>query len=184
MRRTGTAAILVACTAALLLTAASLLAVSLLAAPTSVRPAGTLACSAPGLPGATVRATTTDMGAGMMGVPMRRGAMRLSTDKTSVPRGQVSFAVTNLGYLPHELLILPLPEAQTPGARTTGPDGRVNESGLLGEASASCADGEGNGTVPGTASWITLTLPAGRYELICNYPGHYAAGMYAELTVN
>ena len=23
----------------------------------------------------------------------------------------------------------------------------------------------------------------GRYELVCNYPGHYRAGMYAELGV-
>lgn len=37
---------------------------------------------------------------------------------------------------------------------------------------------------PRTAGWTTLDLPAGRYELICNLPGHYAAGMYTELTVS
>jgi len=26
-------------------------------------------------------------------------------------------------------------------------------------------------------------LAAGRYELLCNLPGHYAAGMYTELDV-
>ena len=30
---------------------------------------------------------------------------------------------------------------------------------------------------------MTLTLAPGRYELICNLPGHYAAGMFTELTV-
>jgi uncharacterized cupredoxin-like copper-binding protein len=30
---------------------------------------------------------------------------------------------------------------------------------------------------------VTITLAPGRYELICNLPGHYAAGDYTELTV-
>jgi hypothetical protein len=34
-----------------------------------------------------------------------------------------------------------------------------------------------------TLSWVTLHLAPGRYELICNLPGHYAAGMFAELDV-
>ena len=36
---------------------------------------------------------------------------------------------------------------------------------------------------PGTTGWTTITLPPGRYELICNIAGHYAAGMYAALDV-
>jgi uncharacterized cupredoxin-like copper-binding protein len=119
-----------------------------------------------------------------MGAPMMRGALRLSADRASVPHGQVSFAVTNLGNLPHELLILPLSEGQTPGTRVVGPDGRIDEAGLLSEASASCVAGEGAGIAPGAVSWVTLNLPAGRYELVCNYPGHYSSGMYAELTVD
>jgi uncharacterized cupredoxin-like copper-binding protein len=31
--------------------------------------------------------------------------------------------------------------------------------------------------------WVTLALERGRYELVCNMPGHYAAGMHAELDV-
>ena len=30
---------------------------------------------------------------------------------------------------------------------------------------------------------MTLTLRAGRYELLCNEPGHYAAGMFTEFDV-
>ncbi len=41
----------------------------------------------------------------------------------------------------------------------------------------------GDGIAPGAASWVTLHLDAGRYELICNLPGHYAAGMFTELDV-
>ena len=40
-----------------------------------------------------------------------------------------------------------------------------------------------DGIAPGGSSWVTVTLAAGRYEIVCNLPGHYAAGMYAQLTV-
>lgn len=60
----------------------------------------------------------------------------------------------------------------------------IEEAGLLGEASSSCASGKGLGIVPGAVSWVALDLPRGRYELVCNFPGHYAVGMYAELTVD
>lgn len=33
------------------------------------------------------------------------------------------------------------------------------------------------------SGWVTVTLPPGRYELICNLPGHCAEGMYTQLTV-
>jgi hypothetical protein len=83
--------------------------------------------------------------------------------------------------LTHELVVLPLAGGQHAGQRLTGPDGRVDETGSLGEASRTCAEGGGDGIAPGTAGWTTLTLAAGRYELVCNLPGHYAAGMYTEL---
>ena len=51
------------------------------------------------------------------------------------------------------------------------------------EVSASCGADAGEGITSGSAGWTTLTLPPGRYELVCNLPNHYAAGMYQELTV-
>ena len=45
------------------------------------------------------------------------------------------------------------------------------------------ASGTGDGITSGTVSWTTVTLPPGRYELICNLPNHYADGMYQELVV-
>jgi uncharacterized cupredoxin-like copper-binding protein len=165
------------------MTAASLLAVALLGPPPGAVMERAPACAAPSLPGTTVRVTETDMGAGMRGRGMRGRGMRLAADRASVPRGQVSFAVTNLGSVPHELLVLPLPEGQGLGARAVGADGTASEAGSLGEASASCGAGKGEGIAPGAASWVTLDLPAGHYELLCNVPGHYLAGMYAELTV-
>ncbi len=40
----------------------------------------------------------------------------------------------------------------------------------------------GDGIAVGAAGWVTLE--PGRYELVCNLPGHYAAGMYNELDVS
>lgn len=143
------------------------------------------ACSAPShLPGTVVKVTVTNMGRGMMagGSPMG-GMMRIFVDRAQVPAGTVSLVVANTGTLVHELVVLPLPAGQLVGQRLVGADNTVNESGSLGEASRTCGAGAGDGIDPGTVGWVTLHLAAGNYELICNLPGHYAAGMYTELTV-
>jgi uncharacterized cupredoxin-like copper-binding protein len=171
------------------------------------------ACTAPALPGAMLSVRLADMrsmmtrggtmggrggmmggrggmmgNSGMMGQGdwryFRHGMMRVLTSTTSVPAGTVSLAVTNTGYLTHELVVLPLAAGQQPGTRTVGGGGKVEETGSLGEASASCRAGEGDGIAAGSTSWVSLHLPAGRYELVCNLPGHYAAGMFAELDVH
>jgi len=80
-------------------------------------------------------------------------------------------------------VILPLPGGAAAGQRVPGADGTVEETGSLGEASNSCAAGTGEGITSGAVGWTTLTLPAGRYELVCNLPNHYADGMYQELDV-
>ncbi len=141
---------------------------------------GRISTAVPDLPGATVQVTALDMGAMMGG----RGRMRLLLDRTSVPTGTVSLVLANAGFRTHELVVLPLADGQRAGARAVGADGTVDETGSLGEASRSGGADSGDGVDPGTAGWTTLDLPAGRYELICNLPGHYAAGMYAELTVS
>lgn len=156
-------------------------------------------CSAPALPGTTVSVRLVDMRSmmrrgGMMGGSggllgqgawrhFSHGMMRVLVSTTSVPAGTVSLAVTNAGYLTHELVVLPLAAGQRPGTRSIGSDGKVDEAGSLGEASATCAAGAGDGIAAGSTGWVSLHLPAGRYELVCNVPGHYAAGMYAELDV-
>jgi len=93
----------------------------------------------------------------------------------------VSLRVHNSGALTHEVIVLPLGSGQYPGQRAIGTDGRVDESGSLGEASRSCGADEGDGILAGANSWTTINLPPGRYELLCNITGHYGAGMYAEL---
>jgi uncharacterized cupredoxin-like copper-binding protein len=109
------------------------------------------------------------------------GMMRISVVPPTVPAGTVSLRVHNSGALTHEVIVLPLGSGQYPGQRAIGTDGRVDESGSLGEASRSCGADEGDGILAGANSWTTINLPPGRYELLCNITGHYGAGMYAEL---
>ena len=144
-------------------------------------------CSVPSLPGQQVQVMLADMGGGgpMMGGagPMRGGRMMLRAAPQTVHSGTVSFLAVNRGVRVHEMVVLPLAAGETMGTRPVGSDDTVDEAGSLGEASNSCGDGSGDGIQPGQAGWVTLTLQPGRYELICNLPGHYAAGMFAELDV-
>ncbi len=146
----------------------------------------TTSCSAPNnLPGTPLTVTLADMGmTRMMGGTAPRGVqMMLRPSSSSVPAGEVSLVGLNVGWRTHELVVLPLAPGSTIGQRIPGADGRVDETGALGEASATCAAGTGEGIESGTAGWTTLTLAPGRYELVCNLENHYADGMYAELVV-
>jgi uncharacterized cupredoxin-like copper-binding protein len=146
-----------------------------------------LTCAAPSsMPGTTVYVMVADMGmTHMMGgiAPLGRHMM-LRAVPARVPAGQVSFVVANLGWRTHELVVLPLTSGQPAGQRVAGPDGKVDETGSLGEASASCAQGTGDGIKAATVGWVTLDLPAGRYELVCNQRNHYADGMHQLLLVD
>lgn len=181
--------------------------------PTGVPRNAAAACSAPALPGTTTRVTLIDMGAGMTGPITSQnqgaggrgigfggmsgrngfggmggggfmgGGMAVTANPTSVHAGTVSLLVANQGSIVHELVVLPLPGDARPGERRITSDDRVSETNSLGEASTTCGAGAGDGINPGSQSWVSLDLKPGRYELVCNIPGHYAAGMYAELDV-
>ena len=140
-------------------------------------------CSAPGLPGTVVNVDLVDMSGRMMMGGWGGGMMRVLTSRAQVPAGTVSFRVINTGSLVHELVVIPLTSGQGVGERAVGADGRVDETGSVGEASKTCGAGAGDGINPGAIGWVTLTLAPGNYELVCNLPGHYAAGMYAFLAV-
>jgi uncharacterized cupredoxin-like copper-binding protein len=140
-----------------------------------------LSCSAPAaLPGSTVTVMLGDMGMTQMmsGIAPLGAPMMLRAAPTSVPAGQVSLAVSNMGWRTHELVILPLAAGTPSGARVLGADGKVDETGSLGEASNNCAEGAGDGISAGAVGWTTVTLAPGRYELVCNLQNHYADGMH------
>ncbi len=86
------------------------------------------------------------------------------------PKGKVKFIVTNTGTFKHEFVVL----------KTTKPAGNL----LKGkEADEAGNVGEIGGIPAGQAKTLTLTLAKGHYALICNLPGHYAAGQFADFYV-
>lgn len=86
------------------------------------------------------------------------------------PAGKVRFVVTNIGTLKHEFVVL----------KTDKPAGNLlkgneaNESGNVGEI---------GGVNPGNARVLVLNLKRGHYALICNLPGHYKTGQFADFYV-
>jgi uncharacterized cupredoxin-like copper-binding protein len=99
--------------------------------------------------------------------------MRIALDRYSVSPGWVDFLVTNRGKIVHEIVVLKtdLPLAQLPA----DPDeaDKVVEEVHMGEAEVDA----------GRFSGTEMLLGPGRYVLICNEPGHYAAGMRTEFWV-
>jgi uncharacterized cupredoxin-like copper-binding protein len=145
-----------------------------------------LTCAAPAdLPGQVVTVMLADMGMHqvMGGVAPLGVHMMLRAAPVTITSGKVSFVAQNMGWRTHELVILPLAPGAAAGQRTPGPDGKIDETGSLGEASANCAAGSGDGIPSGAVSWVTLTLPPGSYELVCNLANHYVDGMRQQVTV-
>lgn len=104
-------------------------------------------------------------------------SMTIGTDVESVPAGPVVFEVSNDSKnLVHEMIVVAVaqPDAPLPYDAKTN---RVTESKIddLGEASD---------LNPGEKKTLRLTLKPGTYDLICNQPSHYHAGMKATLTVH
>jgi hypothetical protein len=127
--------------------------------------------------GTYVRALARDLGEAL-GVGGHLTALR----RTRVGPYGLERART-LDALAEELVVLPLADGALAGQREVGYDGAVAEDDAITEASADCAAGTGDGILPGGAGWVTVRLAPGRYELACNLPGHYAAGMVDELVV-
>ena len=100
--------------------------------------------------------------------------MTIQLDQPSLPASLVRFAITNAGTVLHELVVLKTDVAEDKIPANPAKPGQVRETGSVGEA---------EDIAPGASSRLDLTLSAGHYVLICNKPGHYAAGMHATLTV-
>lgn len=85
--------------------------------------------------------------------------------------GTVTFEVKNEGTLVHETVVIKTDK----GAANLG---LSNDEADEADAVDEVAD------LPvGESKTLELDLKAGKYALVCNLPGHYAAGMYAEFTV-
>lgn len=126
----------------------------------------------PGMGGYGMMGPGMMMGQGMMG----GGMMSIRIDKPTVKAGTVTFDVTNWSKsVLHEMLVVSVdnPSAPLPYDYAQGrvPEEQVK---VLGEA----ADLQ-----PNMSKTVEIALQPGSYLLICNVPGHYAAGMVAPITV-
>lgn len=153
-------------------------------------------CNVPQLAGTVVHVDLSDsggMGGGGMSGPGggtsgapggHMMAMTLRSDNLSVPGDQpVSFVAHNSGTELHELVVVQLAAGSQARSLPIGGDQKADESASRAEASKPCAGGAGQGLSAGETGWVTVNLPAGAYALICNEPGHYAAGMWTDFVV-
>lgn len=109
-------------------------------------------------------------GAGMMGM------MSIRADETTVKAGTVTFDITNWSRsIIHEVVVIAVdsPDAPLPYdyENQIVPENQVK---MLGESEELEPNGSGI---------LELNLDPGSYLLVCNIPGHYAAGMVLPLTV-
>jgi uncharacterized cupredoxin-like copper-binding protein len=86
------------------------------------------------------------------------------------PVGKVRFVVTNIGKMEHEFVVI----------KTAKPAGNLLKGN---EANETGAVGELDGVKPGNARVLVLNLRRGHYALICNLPGHYRTGQFADFYV-
>ena len=78
--------------------------------------------------------------------------------------------VSNAGKVEHEFVVV---KTSKPASDLLK-GGEADETGNVGEIGS---------VKPGQTKALKLKLAAGHYALLCNLPGHYAAGQYADLTV-
>jgi uncharacterized cupredoxin-like copper-binding protein len=102
--------------------------------------------------------------------------MAIRIDRDTVKTGPVTFDITNWSrIIPHEMLIVAVadPTAQLP----------YDYNQALVRENAVKVLGDTGPLQPNVSGTVKVTLAPGSYLLICNIPGHYAAGMATPLQV-
>jgi uncharacterized cupredoxin-like copper-binding protein len=117
--------------------------------------------------GAACTAESSAEDAGSVGTTLTDTSVSVST--SSAPAGTITFDARNDGTTTHELYVF-----RTDLAADALPieDDKVSEDADGVEFIAEVED-----IAPGTAKPLTVDLPAGTYVVLCNIPGHFAAGM-------
>ncbi|MGZ4271411.1 MAG: cupredoxin domain-containing protein [Solirubrobacteraceae bacterium] len=94
----------------------------------------------------------------------------VNPSSSAAKAGKVTFAVRNTGKVTHEMVVL----ATNKPAADLLKGSRADETGNVGET---------GDLKPGASKTFAITLKPGHYALICNLPGHYAAGQHTDFTV-
>ena len=94
---------------------------------------------------------------------------------TTLPTGVITFRVKNQGAIHHEFVIVSGDPTGTVGDEPN----TVSEANHIGGP-----DGSELGDIhPGQTTTMTAYLAPGTYTAMCNYPGHFSAGMHFHFTV-
>ena len=99
----------------------------------------------------------------------------LEVDAITAKAGDVTFTILNKGTIGHEFLVV----------KTDIEDGKIPLAGdHFAEPSSGLEVIDEIGEFPaGETNKLTVTLEPGNYQLVCNLPSHYAAGMHMTFTV-
>jgi uncharacterized cupredoxin-like copper-binding protein len=120
-------------------------------------------------PAASAAGTTVEIELGEEGPQLY-----LRATPATVAAGTVTFAVSNVGAMPHQMVVLKTDVAAD--KLPAGDGGKASEEGRVG-ATTDIAPG-------GDDQYLTFDdLEPGKYVLICNVPGHYGLGQYASFEV-
>ena len=101
---------------------------------------------------------------------------KVSVAPNAATAGEVKFTIENKGTIGHEFLVV----------KTDILDGKITLDGdHFAEPSPGLEVIDEIGEFPaGSTELLVLSLDAGNYQLVCNLPGHYAAGMHTSFVVS
>jgi uncharacterized cupredoxin-like copper-binding protein len=103
-------------------------------------------------------------------VPVKLNEFNILPAKQGAPSGKVTFVLKNTGKLKHEFVVIKT--AKAAGSLLKGDE--ADETGAVGEV---------GDLKPNQSKKLTLQLKKGHYALICNLPGHYKFGQFADFYV-
>src|SRR5665213_2755716 len=110
------------------------------------------------------------------GLDLTKATMGVKLSRPSAPAGVVTFKVTNTSKdTVHEMIVMYLADPTKPLPYIDG-DKKVDENKAGDKGEVSELD-------PGKSGSLTVALKPGKYLLICNVAGHFAAGMWTEFEV-
>jgi len=105
-----------------------------------------------------------------------KATMGMKLSRKSAPAGVVTFQVTNASKdTVHEMIVMYRQDPTKPLPYIDN-ENRVDEDKAGDKGEVSELD-------PGKSGTLTVPLKPGKYVLICNVPGHFDSGMWAEFDV-
>jgi uncharacterized cupredoxin-like copper-binding protein len=118
----------------------------------------------------------TDLAYGTPGADMSKATMGVKLSRASAPAGLVTFKVTNTSKdTVHEMIVMYMADPSKP-LPFIAADNKVDEDKAGDKGEVSELD-------PGKSGSLSVNLKPGKYLLICNVAGHFAAGMWTEFEV-